>query len=135
MIKFDEKLCLDQLLKELAYQKLYISFLERYAKIKAEIPYRRSVLFALDEAYSELVKEYKSITCKNDKGGLIDSFGLLVSESCSEYVLIYLKQARDTLEIEINRLNRPAKGMLKKTLKNLVIDECRLDFTKIPEED
>ena len=135
MIKFDEKLCLDQLLKELAYQKLYISFSEKYAKIKAERPYKRSILIALDEAYSELVKEYKSITCKNDKGELIDSFGLLVSESCSEYVLIYLKQARDTLEIEINRLNKPSRGMLKKTLKNLVIDECRLDFTKIPEED
>ena len=57
-----------------------------------------------------------------------------MSEACAEYVLIYLKQARDEIAMNICNLNRPVRNTVKKTLKSMISDVGKLDFTEIPEE-
>lgn len=130
MIKFDDKLCMEQLLRSLAYQKLLISFMEDYAKLEADRPAKSTILGTLNKTYSRLVEEYKSISCTNEDGSLIYSFGLLASEACAEWVLVYLKQARDEIEMNICNLNRPTRNTLKNSIKKLNYDNCKIDFTK-----
>ena len=134
MIKFDTRLCMEQLLRSLAYQKLFTTFMADYDKIEVERPAKSTILGVLNKAYSKLDEEYKSISCTNSDGGLIDSFGLLVSEACAEWVLVYLKQARDEISMNICNLNRPTRNTLKNSIKKLDYDSCKIDFTKLPED-
>ena len=134
MIKFDAKLCMEQLLRSLAYQKLITSFMEDYAKLEVDRPAKSTILSTLNKTYSRLVKEYKSISCTNSDGSLIDSFGLLASEACAEWVLVYLKQARDEIAMNICNLNRPTRNTLKNSIKKLDYGDCKIDFTKLPED-
>jgi len=134
MIKFDAKLCMEQLLRSLAYQKLITSFMEDYAKLEADRPAKSTILGTLNKTYSKLVEEYKSISCTNKDGSLIDSFGLLASEACAEWVLVYFKQARDEIAMNICNLNRPTRNTLKNSVKQLNYTDCKIDFTKLPED-
>lgn len=134
MVKFDNKLCMEQLLRILAYQKLFTTFIDDYDKIEADRPAKSTVLGILNKTYSRLVEEYKSISCTNSDGSLLDSFGLLASKACVEWVLVYLKQARDEIAMNICNLNRPTRNTLKNSIKKLNYDSCKIDFTKVPEQ-
>ena len=131
MVKFDERLCLNQLLKHLAYQKLLVAFTEKLNKTKAERPAKSTMLSILNDVHAKLVLEYKEISSHNDNGELVDSLGVLLSEACAEHVVWYLKQARDTLAMDIcNMCVKPTKVGVKRSLKHLAEAECKLDFTK-----
>lgn len=54
MIKFDAKLCMEQLLRSLAYQKLITTFMEDYAKLEADRPAKRTALSVLNKVYWNL---------------------------------------------------------------------------------
>lgn len=134
MIKFDAKLCMEQLLRSLAYQKLFTTFMDDCSKLEASRPAKSTILSTLNKTYSRLVEEYKSISCTNSDGSLIDSFGLLASEACAEWVLVYLKQSRDEIAMNICNLNRPTRNTLKNSIKKLDYGNCKIDFTKLPED-
>lgn len=125
MVKFDEKLCLDQLLKHLAYQRLYLEFSKRTSNFES-YKTKGDLLTILDSTYSDLVKSYSGVC------GSVEKYKFL-NLSCSEYVVFYLKQARDEIAMDICNLNYMYNmDSLKHSLKSLVDTESTLNFENIP---
>ena len=125
MLQFDERLCLEQLLKMSAYNKLYNEYSIAMKAYAAERPAESSWLLELNKVHEKLVKDFKDISCWNKDGSLQDSLGALMSVACAEKIIVYLNEAKNELEHTIVALHRPTKVGCLKAMKDVAVKEIK----------
>ena len=126
--KFDERLCLEQCFRHIAYERLYAVFMEKVISYPAERASKSTLLSLLNDSCCELIKYYNEVPVSSDVS-LSTTLADILNKECANSMVNYISQAKDTLAIEICNMNRPTKKTVNNSLKNLVSAKGKLDWS------